>query len=192
MADIVAQCTPGSQPVLGIHPGSLHDPLKPVLTLPLRALCAALAAAAPAHADVRANIGLVFDNRYHHDHHDHRDHYYPASGDVAPYLPRGAIVVGTGPGRYWFHTGVWYQPYSPRYRVVLPPVGAVIPLPPPPQPPKAEPIIYPRNGQSPEQLENDRRDGNRWATTQPNAQPDASVFDRAVDACMDGRGYTMK
>lgn len=202
-------------------------------SLALLALSAALAAPV-AHADVRvhANIGMVFDNRYHHD------HYYPAPGYVAPYVPRGAVVVGAGPGRYWFHGGVWYQPYGPRYRVVAPPVGVVIPLlppayvtvtlgglpyyyangvyyravpegyavvAPPPEPvvaqvqpapaappPKADPIIYPRNGQSNEQLENDRRDCNRWATTQPNAQADASVFNRAVEACMDGRGYTMK
>ncbi|WP_457418262.1 DUF6515 family protein [Roseateles sp. P5_E7] len=201
------------------------------VTTALVALCAAL----PAHADVRvrANIGMVFDNRYHHD------HYYPARGYVAPYVPHGAVMVGAGPGRYWFQGGVWYQPYGPRYRVVQPSLGIVIPLlppsyvtltlgglpyyyangvyyrpvpegyvvaapppeantaqvmpaPPPPPAPKAEPIIYPRNGQSPEQLETDRRDCNRWATTQPNAQADASVFNRAVDACMDGRGYTVK
>ena len=210
--------------------------MKPLLTaLPLAALalCAALSGT-PAHADVRArvDIGMVYDGRYHHD------HYYPAPGYVAPHVPYGAVVVGSGPGRYWFHGGVWYQPYGPRYRVVLPPFGLVIPLlppayvtltlgglpyyyangvyyrpvpegyvvtapppeaataqvvpaPPPPQP-KAEPIIYPRNGQSNEQLENDRRECNRWATTQPNAQADSSVFNRAVEACMDGRGYTMK
>lgn len=197
------------------------------------ALALTLTAAFSAHADVRArvNIGMVFDNRYHHD------HYYPAPGYIAPVVPHGAVIVGAGPSRYWFHGGVWYQPYGPRYRVVLPPVGVVIPLlppayvtltvgglpyyyangvyyravpegyavvapppepvaqvqpAPPPPPPRAEPIIYPRNGQSAEQLENDRRECNRWATTQPNAQADASVFNRAVEACMDGRGYTMK
>lgn len=222
---------------LAIHPGSRLKMMKTLLHSSAAALLAlgAVFAAPAAHADVRArvNIGMVFDNRYHHD------HYYPAPGYVAPYVPHGAVVVGTGPGRYWVHGGVWYQPYGPRYRVVLPPVGIVIPLlppayvtltlgglpyyyangvyyrpvpegyvvtapppeaataqvmpaPPPPPAPKAEPIIYPRNGQSPEQLENDRRDCNRWATTQPNAQADTSVFNRAVDACMDGRGYTMK
>lgn len=208
-------------------------PLLPTFGAAALALCAALSAA-PARADVhgRVSIGMVFDNRYHHD------HYYPAPGYVAPHVPYGAVVVGAGPGRYWFHGGVWYRPYGPGYRVVLPPVGLVIPLlppayvtvnigglpyyyangvyyravpegyavvapppetapvqvtpAPPPPPPKADPIIYPRNGQSSEQLESDRRDCNRWATTQPNAQADASVFNRAVEACMDGRGYTMR
>ena len=37
------------------------------------------------HASV--NIGMVFDNRYHHD------HYYPARGYLAPSLPGGALVA---------------------------------------------------------------------------------------------------
>jgi hypothetical protein len=206
--------------------------MKILLTSTLLVACALCAPAAHADVRVRAHIGMVFDNRYHHD------HYYPAPGYVAPQVPRGAVVVGAGPGRYWFHGGVWYQPYGARYRVVLPAPGVVIPLlppsyvtltlgglpyyyangvyyrpvpdgyavvtpppeaataqvqpAPPPLPPRAEPVIYPRNGQSPEQQEADRRDCNRWATTQPSAQADASVFNRAVDACMDGRGYTLK
>lgn len=56
----------------------------------------------------------------------------------------------------------------------------------------ADPVVYPRNGQSNAQLEADHRDCNRWATTQPKAMADTSVFNRAVDACMDGRGYTLR
>ena len=59
-------------------------------------------------------------------------------------------------------------------------------------PPKPDPIIYPRNGQSASQTEADRQECNRWATTQPSAMNEASVFNRAVDACMDGRGYTVR
>ena len=55
-----------------------------------------------------------------------------------------------------------------------------------------EPVIYPRNGQSPEQTEADRQECNRWATTQPAALSDAQVFQRAVAACMDARGYTVR
>ncbi len=56
----------------------------------------------------------------------------------------------------------------------------------------AEPIFYPRNGQSPAQTEADRRACNSWATTQPNAMNDGSIFQRATLACMDGRGYTAR
>jgi len=173
------------------------------------------------------NIGLNFDSRYHHD------HYYPAPGYVARGLPSGAVFVS---GRYWYGGGVWYQPWGPSYRVIVPPVGLVVPvlpsayvslrvggLPyyyangvyysaapsgyvvvaPPPgaetvaqvavtPPPRPDPIIYPRNGQSTAQTEADRQECNRWATTQPAAMNDANVFNRAVEACMDGRGYSMK
>jgi hypothetical protein len=179
---------------------------------------------------------MVYDNRFHHD------HYYPAPGFVAPALPRGSLTVGFGADRYYFHSGIWYRPYGPSFRVFVPPVGVVIPIlptayvslqlgglpyyyangvyyqavsngpgyvvvappanadtqaavatpAPPPPPPRPDPIIYPRNGQGAAQLESDRQECNRWATTQPAAMNDASVFNRAVEACMDGRGYTMR
>lgn len=70
------------------------------------------------------------------------------------------------------------------------------PLPPPAPvyavPSRPAPVIYPRNGQSTAQIEQDSRECNRWATTQPAAMADASVFQRAVEACMDGRGYTLR
>lgn len=76
------------------------------------------------------------------------------------------------------------------------------PPPPPPAPlPMAQPVyvparpaavVYPRNGQSYQQQEFDQRECNGWATTQQAAMADASVFHRAVEACMDGRGYTMR
>lgn len=68
----------------------------------------------------------------------------------------------------------------------LPPANAAY------TPSRPAPVIYPRNGQSSAQLEADSRDCNRWATTQQAAMADASVFQRAVDACMDGRGYTLR
>jgi hypothetical protein len=55
-----------------------------------------------------------------------------------------------------------------------------------------EPIFYPRNGQAAAQVEADRQACNRWATTQPRAMSDGSVFQRATLACMDGRGYTAR
>ena len=57
---------------------------------------------------------------------------------------------------------------------------------------RPEPVVYPRNGQDAQQTEADRQACERWATTQPAALADAAVFMRAVEACMDGRGYTMR
>lgn len=132
----------------------------------------------------------------------------PAYGSRVSALPAGAVSVSIGGGAYWRHGGVWYRPWGPRFVVVAPPV-VVEPAPvivrerpavvveegpPPVRVPagKPDPIIYPRNGQSAQQTEADRQECNRWATTQPAAMADAGVFHRAVEACMDGRGYTMK
>ena len=204
------------------------------LALPLVAALvgAACLVVAPAQAGthVDVGIGLRFDSRYHHD------HYYPAPSYVVAHAPPGAVVVRHHADPYYFHGGVWYHGYGPRLRVVVPPVGILVPLlpsayvtlriggapyfyangvyyqsapggyvvvnppaeapeavpAPPPPPLRPEPIIYPRNGQSTQQTEADRQDCNRWAASQPAALNDASVFNRAVEACMDGRGYSMR
>ncbi len=79
-----------------------------------------------------------------------------------------------------------YYPAQPAPVYVNPPAAQAQ------APAAADPIFYPRNGQSPAQTEADRQDCNRWATTQPRAMADASVFQRATFACMDGRGYTAR
>jgi hypothetical protein len=56
----------------------------------------------------------------------------------------------------------------------------------------ADPIFYPKNGQTAAKTETDRQDCNRWATTQAGAMNDASIFQRATFACMEGRGYVVK
>lgn len=189
--------------------------------------------APPSHSAGHApGPALRFDARYHHD------HYYPRTGYVVGGLPPGSVSVAWRGGSWWFHGGVWYRPYGPRWVVAVPPIGIVVPLLPPsyatlwiggfpyyyangvyyypvgpdgyrvvepppgadnakPAPvqtpkPLPDPILYPRNGQSPEQTERDRRECNTWATSQPNAMADASVFQRAVEACLDGRGYTVR
>ncbi len=131
----------------------------------------------------------------------------PAYGSYVGALPSGSVSVTIGGGAYWRHGGVWYRPWGPRWVVVPPPVvygppvvvreapAVVVEEGPPPiriPPSRPDPIIYPRNGQSAQQTEADRQDCNRWATTQPQAMAEASVFQRAVEACMDGRGYTLR
>jgi hypothetical protein len=115
---------------------------------------------------------------------------------------------GWGPGPFWGGIGLGiglglagsYYYDSPDYLVIdqpplyyAPPPPPVYPAPPAPAAaPTADPIFYPRNGQSAPQTEADRQACNRWATTQPRAMADASVFQRATFACMDGRGYTAR
>ncbi|MDY0744899.1 DUF6515 family protein [Paucibacter sp. R3-3] len=129
----------------------------------------------------------------------------PPFGAVIPVLPSDYVTLTMGGVPYYYANGVYYSVYSngPGYVVVQPPAGidgaqvavaapVVAPVAPPPPAAKPDPIIYPRNGQSAAQTEADRQECNRWATTQPSAMNSASVFSRAVEACMDGRGYTMK
>jgi hypothetical protein len=120
---------------------------------------------------------------------------YGSYGQPVEVLPSGAVSVEIGGGHYWRHGGMWYRPWGPRWVIVAPPVVQDAPPAPvysPPPPSRPDPVIYPRNGQSATQTEADRQACNRWATTQQSAINDASVFQRAVEACMDGRGYTMK
>jgi len=101
---------------------------------------------------------------------------------AAPVYVDQPAVVYTSPPVYYPPAPTYYAP-APVY---------AMPAPAAPAPTAAEPIFYPRNGQSAAQTEVDRRACNSWATTQPNAMNDASIFHRATLACMDGRGYTAR
>ena len=106
----------------------------------------------------------------------------------------GGISIGIGvPYFYGGYASPWVGYPAPVY-VVPPPAGYAEPPAPPVPAAKAppEPIFYPRQGQNGAQLEADRQECNRWATTQPAAMADASVFHRATLACMDARGYTSR
>src|SRR5436189_1027394 len=67
----------------------------------------------------------VFDDRFHHN------HYYPVPGYALTVLPDGHVVVNFRGGRFFFHSGVWYQAAPAGYVVVRPPPGVVIPVLPP-------------------------------------------------------------
>jgi hypothetical protein len=66
--------------------------------------------------------GYVLDHRYNHD------HYYPPRGYAVRTLPSGYYAARFRGGRYYFHGGVWYRPYGPRFIVVRPPIGIIVPL----------------------------------------------------------------
>jgi hypothetical protein len=109
------------------------------------------------------------------------------------------LGIGIGVARHYYG-----PPWYPGYVVVEPPPLAYYESPPrlpayeppvarmPAAPRAPDPIFYPRDGQSAAQIEADRQACNRWATTQPSAMADASVFHRATLACMDGRGYSSR
>jgi hypothetical protein len=120
----------------------------------------------------------------------------PPIGIFLPVLPPDYATVWVTGVPYYYADGVYYNVAPGQgYVVVAPPPGVdpTMTTPPPaPAPAAPDPIFYPRNNQSEAQTEADRRDCNAWATSQPNAMADAKVFQRATEACMDGRGYTVR
>lgn len=62
------------------------------------------------------------DSRYHHN------HSYLVRGHYVDALPRGRHVVPYGRSQYYFSGGVWYRPNGPRFVVVAPPFGLVVPF----------------------------------------------------------------
>jgi hypothetical protein len=133
-------------------------------------------------------------------------------GFVRPGVFWGGLGLGLGIGAVGYYGG-WWGPYAPAYApyysdgyyydaapaVIVSPGAATLvdPAPRSGQPvPQAsrspDPIFYPNKGQSAAAIESDRRECNRWATTQNGAMADASIFQRATFACMEGRGYTVR
>ena len=118
----------------------------------------------------------------------------PPVGIVVPVLPPAYVTLRVGGRPYYYANGVYYTPaVAGGYAVVPAPTGddAVQPQAQMSRPASA-PVFYPRQGQSAAQTEAERQECNRWATTQPEAMADASVFQRAVAACMDARGYSVR
>ncbi len=195
-----------------------------------------------AYAQRGPHHGEYLDSRYHHD------RYYPAHGRYYATLPPGHRVVVYGGHRFFFHDGVWFRAEGPRFVVIAPPFGVVVPILPPvyatvviggvpyyyanavyyvqapggymvtePPPGAAPPVaaapvqpapadrtfIYPRKGQSQQQQAADQYECHRWAVgqtafdpTQPSASgadpQKRSDYQRAMGACLDARGYTVK
>ena len=165
----------------------------------LMAIALLVLAAAPLPADAQSRHGggaRPGGGGYHH----HPGYGY-RPGYWGPGLFWGGVGLGVGIGLGSTPSYGW-PGYYPGYVINEPPPVYILPQPRPypqalPLPVPAErgapdPVIYPRNAQSPAQTEADRQDCNRWATTVPSAMADASVFNRATAACMDGRGYTLR
>jgi hypothetical protein len=108
---------------------------------------------------------------------------------------RFGIGIGLGFPIYPYYPYYPYYPFYPAYpypAYAYPAAPAENYQPVPAMKATPDPIFYPRSGQDAAQTEADRQACNRWATTQPNALADASVFHRATLACMDGRGYSVR
>lgn len=136
-------------------------------------------------------------------------HHSYRGGFWGPGLFLGGLGLGVALSSRPYDDSYYRAPYgygygysnAPTYVVAAPPVvvydsGPAVQLSSQPVPAARssapEPVVYPRNGQSAGQTEADRQACNRWATSQPAAMNDASVFQRATLACLDGRGYTVR
>lgn len=125
----------------------------------------------------------------------------PPVGIVVTALPPYVTTLWIGGIPYYYADDIYYRwdPATNGYEVVAPPEGA--------DQPGAAParsaddlIVYPRNGQSQEQQSADRYECHRWAGTQsgfdPTKGPGSAVqndqYRRAMSACLEARGYSVK
>jgi hypothetical protein len=129
----------------------------------------------------------------------------PPPGLVISVLPPYYSTVWFGGVPYYYADNVYYswQPDQNGYAVVDPPDNSDAPSPPPaPETAQDDLMIYPKDGQSKEQQAADQFECHNWARgqtgfdpTQPgggvSGDPDAarSNYNRAISACMQGRGY---
>jgi hypothetical protein len=192
----------------------------------------------------RDERGYVLDNRYNHN------HYYPPRGQYFDTVPRAAAIVRYGHTPYYYHEGIWYRPYGPRFVVVGPPIGLFVSALPPfyttvwwggipyyyandayyvwnaehdgyivtnPPPNETEVstqpangggdlFIYPKNGQNADQQAKDRYECHSWASNQTGFDPTQPLdeasrsqaaakredYQRAMTACLEARGYSVK
>lgn len=126
----------------------------------------------------------------------------PPVGLFLPFLPPYYATIWVAGVPYYYANEVYYAHSGDGYVVVDPPQGAVSQA-----PPAADKMfIYPRQGQSEQQQADDRYACHKWAVSQtgfdptqpPGDMPDAQKiqkradYQRAMNACLDGRGYTVK
>ncbi|MCK9197258.1 MAG: hypothetical protein M0P16_09785 [Syntrophales bacterium] len=132
----------------------------------------------------------------------------PPFGMIVPVLPPYYATIWIGGLPYYYANEIYYTQGAGGYIVVEPPKGEVNQAPPSAgQMSSGQLFIYPRQGQSEQKQATDRYECHRWAVSQtgydPMTQPPASVpaaqmsqkradYQRAMGACLDGLGYTVK
>jgi hypothetical protein len=136
----------------------------------------------------------------------------PPFGVFVPVLPPFYTTIWVAGAPYYYADDVYYVYRGPvsGYEVVAPPPDQQVADAPPPGPGPApashELFIYPRNGQSPDQQAKDQYECHTWASSQTGFDPTApgggvppqqtasarADYDRAMGACLDARGYTVR
>lgn len=129
----------------------------------------------------------------------------PPVGLIAPELPPYYTTIWVGATPYYYAGGVYYvwRPSVPGYAVVAPPNDSKIneeaSVP-------EELYVYPKEGQSEQQQATDRYECHRWAVEQTGFDPTEPAggvpanqhatkhadYQRAMKACLEGRGYSVR
>ena len=117
-------------------------------------------------------------------------------GAIVPSLPVGYISFGIGIRRHFYFAGVYYQQVNTGYEVVEEPAEAAQVL----AQGSDKLIIYPAVGQTAEQRDQDRYECHVWAGEETNFDPTdersdpmlKSDYNRALEACLEGRNYVVK
>ncbi|CAA0079450.1 Uncharacterised protein [Halioglobus japonicus] len=117
-------------------------------------------------------------------------------------LAPGYISFGIGPSRYFFANFTYYMWNEDRtaYVVVEKPQGAETAMAAQQESSSADIYVYPNKAQSTEQQGRDRYECYLWAVKQSAYDPvageadaaRASDYQRALAACLEGRGYTVR
>jgi hypothetical protein len=125
----------------------------------------------------------------------------PPIGLFVSFLPPYYTTIWLHGAPYYYANDVYYAHRGDGYVVVEPPKEEVS------QAPAADQLfIYPRQGQSEQQQADDRYACHQWAVGQtgfdptqpPGVAPEVQKvekradYQRAMSACLDGRGYTVK
>jgi hypothetical protein len=136
-------------------------------------------------------------------------------GVFVPVLPVYYSTVWVGGAPYYYANNTYYSwsPAQNGYQVVDPPNGQDAAPPPdaqdeaaPPPVPNDDLFVYPQNGQSDQQQATDRYECHKWAglqsgfdpTQQGGAEPgqqgagNPDDYQRAMKACLEGRGYSVR
>src|SRR5712671_7159529 len=131
-------------------------------------------------------------------------------GVFVPVLPPFYNTVWVGGLPYYYANDTYYEWRDGEngYEVVEPPHDQAVSTQPPPSaaPPGEDLYIYPQNGQPADQQANDKYECHKWASTQTGfdpTQPAGGVppeqaalkradYQRAMRACLEGRGYSVR
>jgi uncharacterized protein DUF6515 len=138
--------------------------------------------------------------------------YYYANDTYYEQSPGGYTVVAPPPSNVIVEQPPANVIVQPAPNVMAQPAPNVVPQPTPtpvvPQPSPAtvaqgpdQVFIYPKNGQGEQRQATDRYECHRWAVSQTGFDPTLSAgaspqkhadYQRALGACLEGRGYTVK